>query len=280
MRTTDVAPSSPRALFERWRYLPLLALVAAMWPVWQWLAMRAMSDASDAWALLSLATALALLWRSDARRPPRWSVAVLLVLTYAASYAFVPPLVRALIAMSAVAAACSSLWFGSRMNLPLWGLLLLSPPLIPTLNFYLGYPLRVMVGEITSALLQMNGFAAGRDGTTLLWDGQQISIDAPCSGIRMLWTGMYLSCALAGLQRLDAKRTLVLASFALIVVIIANVLRATALFYIEAGIVPQAQPAHEIIGVMIFVLAAISIGSAAARLRPHDAAEREQAAAG
>lgn len=270
MRTSDAVPSALLAPFERRAYLALIAMVAAFWPVWHWLALRAGDDATDGSALLSIATAATLLWRdgvttTDAR--VRWGVPTLLMLLYAASYPFVPFLVRAAIAMSAIAAVCSSLWFDRRMDVRFCGLLLLSLPVIPSLNFYLGYPLRVVVGELTSVLLQLNGFAAVREGTILLWNGHPIAIDAPCSGIRMLWTGLYLTCALAALQRLNARRTALLGAIALAIVMLANVLRATALFYVEAGVVPQARPAHALIGVVVFALAAISIAGAAARLR-------------
>jgi exosortase len=269
MRITDIVRAR---LLESRRFLPLIALVAAVWPAWAWLTRRMISDPAEAWALLSLATGAVFLWRE---RPTvgaslariRWGLPMALLLIYAASYLSVPPLVRALIAMSAIAAACSEVYLGKRMDLRLWGLLLLSLPLIPTLNFYLGYPLRVVVGEMTSALLHMNGFAAIREGTILLWADRRISIDAPCSGIKMLWTGMYLSCALAALQRLDAKRTIVLGAIALVVVILANVLRAAALFYVEAGLVPEAQSAHSRIGVIVFVFAAAALVAVATKLR-------------
>jgi exosortase len=170
---------------------------------------------------------------------------------------------RALIAMSALGAACGSL--------SLTGLLLLAVPLVPTLNFYLGYPLRVVVGEAASILLRLNGFAVIREGATLLWNSQQISIDAPCSGVKMLWTGMYLSCTLAALQRLGATRTVMLCAMAFAIVMIANVLRATALFYVESGVVAQARSAHESLGVVAFVFAAAVIAVVARRLRPHGA---------
>lgn len=271
MHTAGAMRSSLPAPLERRPHLPLIALVAAIWPVWSWLAMRAAHDAGDAWALLSLATAVALLWRDRLEVRPahvRWGAPTLLLLIYAASYPFALPLVRALIAMSALAAACSELFLGRRMDLRLWGLLLLALPLVPSLNFYLGYPLRVLVGEATSFLLQMNGFAAVRDGATLLWNGKQVSIDAPCSGIKMLWTGMYLSCALAALLRLDARRTVMLGAISLALVMMANILRATALFFVEAGIAPEAQPAHALIGVVVFVGAAVAIAGMAVRLRP------------
>ena len=245
----------------------IAVVIAAVWPVWWWIAGRATHDSGDAWALLSLATAVAVSWRDRAhvgRREGRWGLTIALMLIYAASYPFVPPLVHALIAMSALGAACGSL--------SLTGLLLLAVPLVPTLNFYLGYPLRVIVGEAASMLLRLNGFAVVREGATLLWNGQQISIDAPCSGVKMLWTGMYLSCTLAALQRLGTWRTVLLGSLAFLIVMIANVLRATALFYVESGVVAQAQSAHESIGVVMFVLAAVAIAAAAAGLRGRDVA--------
>jgi exosortase/archaeosortase family protein len=90
----------------------------------------------------------------------------------------------------------------------------------------------------------------------------------------MLWTGMYLSCTLAALQRLGALRTVMLGALAFAIVMIANVLRATALFYVESGVVAQAQSAHESIGVVVFVLAAIGIAAAATRLRHAGATRR------
>ncbi len=259
MRISDVARSLQLALLERREYLPLAVLIVAFWPVWLWLATRMACDPADAWGLLSLLTAVVLLWRNRTSAHGQWGLPMLIVLIYIATYAFVPPLVRALLAMSAIAALYRKMWF--------WGLLLLTPPLIPSLNFFLGYPLRALVGEATALLLQMNGFAAIREGSVLLWNEQQVSIDAPCSGIKMLWTGMYLSCALAGLRRLNTVQTLLLGALAMLIVMSANVLRATALFYVEAGIVPQAEPAHALIGVVVFVLAAVAIAAAAAKLR-------------
>ena len=82
----------------------------------------------------------------------------------------------------------------------------------------------------------------------------------------MLWTGMYLSCTLAALQRLDALRTLMLGALAFAIVMIANVLRATALFYVESGVVAQAHSAHESVGIVVFVFGAVAIAAAAVRL--------------
>ena len=252
------------------KFLPLAALAIAFWPVWRWFFMRAMDTSSDAWELLSFATAAVFLslTRTEAQRTVMSAgLTILLLLIYAAMYQFFPPLLRACVAVAAVAAACSALWFGKRMDLPLLGLLLLSLPVIASLNFYLGYPLRVVVGTATQALLQMNGFAVVREGTLLNWNGQLVSIDAPCSGIKMLWAGLYLSFTLAAFFRLDSRRTILLGVLAIAGVLLANILRATALFFVEAHVVLLAREWHTGIGVIVFLFAALAVAGAAHRLK-------------
>jgi exosortase len=260
------APSEPQR--ARW---PLFALIPGFWPVWSWLAGRAGDDGSEYWGLLGLATAGLLLWRERVSKagvsPVAWFAMSALVLAYAISYAFVPPLVRAILAMTVLAVAGSSVWLGRSLDVRLLGLLLLALPLVSSLNFYLGFPLRAAVGEVAAMLLHMNGLAVVREGTLLVWNQQQISIDAPCSGVKMLWTGMYLTCALGVLWRMSTKRTLVLGTCALVIVLAANVLRTTALFYVETGMLPDAGSVHTFVGAAVFGLAGIAIALAAARLR-------------
>jgi exosortase/archaeosortase family protein len=248
--------------------LLLAALVASLWPVWSWIALRA-ADPGEGWELVSLATAvLFVLLRKPAAPPAAAALALpaLLLLAYAASYPFLPPLLRAAIAMAALAAAASALWFGRPLHLPLAGLLLLSLPLIASLNFYLGYPLRLVVGKATALLLQMNGFAVLAEGSLLVWNGESIAIDAPCSGVKMLWAGAYLAFALAAFRRLDAIRTSILAVLAAAAVVAANVLRAAALFYVEAGIIRPPGDWHAAIGVAVFVVAAVAVAAGASAL--------------
>ena len=244
----------------------LLTLIAAFWPVWHWYALRASDASGEAWELLALATAaLFVFLRRDETAPQRMRLGlpVLLLLIYAASYAFLPPLLRAALAMSALAAACSAIWFGQRLHLALWGLLLLSLPLIASLNFYLGYPLRVIAGVVTAALLQMNGLAVIREGTLLNWDGQLIAIDAPCSGVKMLWAGLYLCFTLAAFLRLDGRRTALLSLLTLAAIVLSNILRATALFYVETGLAALPKQWHAGIGVVVFLMTALAIASVA-----------------
>lgn len=256
------------------RLLPLGVPIAAFWPVWHWISVRALDDSGDAWELLSLATVLLLLIRTPLpaqHRDIRLLLPTVLLLLYAATYPFLAPLLRACIAITAVAVVCSELWFGKRMQLSLWGLWLLALPVIASLNFYLGYPLRVVVGTAAQALLQMNGFAVVREGTLLNWNGQLISIDAPCSGVKMLWAGLYLSFALAAFLGLDGRKTALLGAVAVGMVLLANIMRATALFFVEANILLLDQAWHTGIGVIVFVFAALAIAAAAHRLKAGEA---------
>lgn len=80
------------------RFLPLAALIAAFWPVWSWISVRAMDDSGDAWELLSLATVMLLLASTPARaRRDGVAIAIPIVLLtiYAATHPFLPPLLRA-----------------------------------------------------------------------------------------------------------------------------------------------------------------------------------------
>jgi hypothetical protein len=87
-----------------------------------------------------------------------------------------------------------SVWcFGKTFYVGLWSLLLLSLPSVASLEFFLGYPLRVLVGEATAFLLQMQGLDVWREGVCLHFGEKLIWIDAPCSGIKMLWFGLFLA---------------------------------------------------------------------------------------
>lgn len=278
-----------RALTYSWRrpskrLLLLAALVSATWPVWRWMVYRFADGSGDTWELLAALTAVAVMVRDRESRPPaadpslpaapavsammarnqRPSVVSLslpaaFLVIYAASYSFLSPLPRGMLAMAAIGTAISALWYGRRIDVAVCGLLLISLPVMASLNFYLGYPLRVAAGTMTEALLQMNGIAALREGAQLQWNGQSIAIDAPCSGVKMLWTGAYLSFSLSAMMRLSAPRTVALTLLTVVVVIIANAIRATSLFYVEAGIFEGPELLHDAIGLVMFAFAAVMV---------------------
>ncbi|HKG47805.1 MAG TPA: archaeosortase/exosortase family protein [Pyrinomonadaceae bacterium] len=245
------------------RLLLILGLqVLAFWDVWQWYVSRAVYSWDQPWGVLALVAAFVFLAAS--RKPwPQTERSLLLptffVLLYAATYLPFGPLPRATVAFTGLAVTTSSLRFGKSFHPGLFGLFYLSLPTLPTLQFFGGYPLRVVVAELTAPILRMSGFAVISEGTCLNWAGQMIWIDAPCSGIKMLWVGLFLTFVVLCLYELPLLKTLLLLPLAGVVIMAANVFRAVALFYLEAGVLSMPSWGHEYAGVIAFVLEAAGI---------------------
>lgn len=242
----------------------------AFWDVWRWYVSRAVYSWDQPWGLLAFVAAFAFLFVSKKPLPAAERsllVPAFLVFVYAATFFFLPPLARAIIAFTALAATLSSLRFGRPFHPGLFGLFYLSLPAIPTLQFFGGYPLRLVVAGLTAPILRIAGFAVVTEGTCLNWGGKLIWIDAPCSGIKMLWVGMFLTFVLLCLYELPAVKTLFLLLLAFVVIILGNVFRAVALFYIEAGVLSMPSWGHDYAGVVAFVLQAAGIISIMFMLR-------------
>lgn len=246
----------------------LLAVeLLAFWPVWRWYVHRLNDQSDEAWGIVALVTALTFIFRhkrengSAFSAPLRLMLPATLLLCYSLSYHFLSPLPRAAIAVTAIAATISAMRFGRRLHPGVWGLLLLALPVVASLQFYLGFPMRAVVARLAAPMLQINGFAVTAVGASLNWNGDPILIDAPCSGVKMLWTGFYLTCALACYFKLDAGRTALACVAAIAAIVIGNTFRAAALFYVESGAanLPLPDWTHEGVGVVIFAATAIAI---------------------
>lgn len=245
------------------RLLLIVGLQAiAFWDVWRWYVSRAAYSWDQPWGVLALIAALVFLLAS--RKP--WPQAdrslltpTLLVIVYAATYLSFGPLARATVAFTALAVTTSSLRFGRSFHPGLFGLFCLSLPTLPTLEFFGGYPLRVVVAQITAPILRLSGFAVIPEGTCLNWAGRLIWIDAPCSGIKMLWVGLFLTFVVLCLYELPLLKTFLLLPLVGVVILATNVFRAVALFYIEAGVLNAPSWGHEYAGVIAFVLEAAGI---------------------
>jgi exosortase/archaeosortase family protein len=84
----------------------------------------------------------------------------------------------------------------------------------------------------------------------------------------MLWAGLLLTLMGCVLFRFGALKVTIALALSLLLAIACNVLRAASLFYVEAGLIPQA-PAwwHEGIGIAAFTLSAITTLWLLTRLR-------------
>jgi len=227
----------------------------ACWPVARWYIARMSDGSDDPWGLAALAAAAIYAprfgWAEPLRRSSVWLLCGL-VGVYAAGYAFLPPLVHALLAVTAIGVAAGR----RRFPLAWWSLLVLSLPIVATLQFYLGFPLRLATTALCVPLLRLGGLHVVAEGTALHWAGETVIVDAPCSGIHMLWTGLFLAASLACWQRLETRQAFRLLQRASLTVFVANVLRATALFCIESKLWPSPSWAHEGVGLVLFGAAA------------------------
>jgi exosortase/archaeosortase family protein len=136
----------------------------------------------------------------------------------------------------------------------------------------LGYPMRLVSAALTVGLLQAHGLSVARQGTFLVWRDELIQFDAPCSGVSMLWAGLLLTLMGCVLFRFGVIKVMIAVTLSLVLAITCNVLRATSLFYVEAGLLPQAQAWwHEGIGIAAFTLSAAVTLWLLMRLRGHEA---------
>jgi exosortase/archaeosortase family protein len=246
--------------------LAAAVVMLATWDAWRWYLVRVSAAPEEALALVLavvLLGALAVTRKSapvPPRAPPLCTTASLLA-AYAASYAVLPPIARAGIAGAAVLLCCYFAAFRRRPPLASYGLTALALPVLPSLQFTLGYPMRIISAALAVPLLQAHGLDVARQGTFLLWRDEMIQFDAPCSGVIMLWAGLLLTLMGCVLLRLHALKAIAAMAVSLALATACNVLRAASLFYIEAHLVPQA-PAwwHEAIGIAAFmVMAALTV---------------------
>jgi exosortase/archaeosortase family protein len=258
-----LAMSLARALPCRPVTLPPLAWLAihaaALWPHGLWAARRLADGSDDPLGLAALAALLLWLLRAQPtlRALPRlaWlGAAAGLSLAATAALFAAPPLVAGLIAVLALWAHLAA-WLPERSpRAALAGLSLLALPLVASLQFYVGWPLRAFTAQFSAWLLQAAGIDAEPVGAAMTVAGQLVIVDAPCSGVQMAWLAYFAACATAVFTaRRDAAfmRRLPLVGLA---VLVGNVLRNTVLVALEARPQGLAPWAHEFIGLVFLVM--------------------------
>jgi exosortase/archaeosortase family protein len=236
-------------------------LLLALWPHWVYVAQRLVDGSDEPWGALALMTVVALLVRDRAQLmlPTRSALVACGVLAVIAAIAdlVMPDLFAAALAMLALGVFVMHAL--RRPAAAIIVLLLLTLPIIASLQFYLGYPLRLMVAHASAALLSIAGWPAEANGASILHEGITVLVDAPCAGIGMLWLGSYAAALLSYLTRASARRTLVNGVVAAQLVLIANIVRNTLLFFPEAGLVDWPAAAHETIGLAAFAAAIVPL---------------------
>jgi exosortase/archaeosortase family protein len=246
--------------------LDWLALHAlALWPHGAYLVQRAIDGSDDPLGLIALAAVAALaVWQHRSLRlTPRlgWLIASMAAALAAngAWWAGVPALLASLLAALSLACALLAWWPAAQPRAPLAGLVLLALPWIASLQFYLGFPLRVITAQLSAWGLQLVGFDAMRSGASMLVNGRLVIVDAPCSGVQMAWLAYFTACAAAaalGLRdRLFARR----AAWVGAIVMAGNVLRNSVLVALEARPGGLSAAAHEAIGLAVLGTVCIAV---------------------
>jgi exosortase/archaeosortase family protein len=245
---------------------------AALAPTWAWMVQRMRDGSDDPMGLLALVALATLAWhrRHELRAAPKlgWlalagagTVLATLLRTGLGVVPAFPPLAAGLVAVLAL--ACGLLAFLPRRvaALPVAGLAVLALPLLSSLQFYAGYPLRVVTAEASRWLLAP-AFSVAREGTSLMIDGRLVIVDAPCSGVQMAWLGYFTACAVALWARRSDRSFMGRLPLVGLLVMGGNILRNSVLIAFEGAGHALAPWAHNTLGLV--VLAAVC--SAIARL--------------
>jgi exosortase/archaeosortase family protein len=265
-----------------WLWLTLLA--AALWPTFWWMGQRMVDGSDDPLGLLALATLGVVVWvhRRALRAAPRlgWlALALVGTLATTATRTYLPDLASALIALLALAAGLVAFLPARVAVAPVLGLSVLSLPLLASMQFYAGYPLRVVTAEASRWLLALMQHEVSRSGSSLMVNGHLVIVDAPCSGVQMVWLGYFTACVVAlytqnhsrqvtqHVHRTFNSRTFLTRLPAVsALVLLGNVVRNTLLVAAEASGWHLPGWAHDAVGLV--VLAAVCGGIAGVMARP------------
>jgi exosortase/archaeosortase family protein len=145
----------------------------------------------------------------------------------------------------------------------LWPLLLLSLPHVPSLQFVMGYPLRVAAAHISAALIP-GVYAVGCG----LGDGKfEVFVDAPCAGAGMLSGMLALSAGAALLFRQRAAGTFLMLAAGTVSALFANAIRAALLYAGHSGMLPiPFQSFESAVGIFCYAAGGFMLTLAACRM--------------
>ena len=234
-----------------------LLIAIAVLPVVSWFVKRLDDGSDEPLGLLALCLALFLAWRdrrSLQTNPRSKTAGALLILTSLLCVGHLPPMLRA-----ALAVAGAGTWFGIHRKPGLMGLLILSLPVVASLQFYAGYPMRVAAAEGAVRILELGGIVLARSGVNIDLAGTSISVDPACSGIRMLWHALAAAMALSAIHRVSWRATVAGGMLAVLLVIPANMFRAAWLVLEESGRFHGSGLSHGNIGLVCFAVVLVPL---------------------
>lgn len=212
--------------------------LAAFWPLLTWYCCRLSDGSEDSLCLLALLTAVLLALMDHGKsavengsvdHSQSWILLSLLLGAYILLAHQAPNLVLAIVMVLTMWLLVGGLRARVTGTPAFLGFLLLSLPVVSSLNFFLGYPLRLAVTHMVTGFLSVYGVSANVSGTSLSIAGHDVNIDAPCSGVHYLWFSAYLSLLLAYAERASFTRTTMMLLVAAMAAFAGNVCRALVL---------------------------------------------------
>lgn len=222
------------------RLSALVAFMAAASPLIPWYIRRVTDDSDEPLGILALLVAVFFAWHRF--RDPRerlevqvypWQLLIgsgAIGLVELSPYGNLP-LFTGLFVIAVLSSAISL----SRGKTGFVALLILSLPLMASLDFYAGYPLRLAAAQLSELLLNLCGMEVERAGVLISDQGSVVGVDPPCAGVRMLWTASFTAAVVATRLRFSCARAAALLVGAVVCVILGNGLRAAVLFFPESG---------------------------------------------
>lgn len=242
---------------------------AALLPTWWWMARRLADGSDDPLGLLALAALAWLVWslRHELRSAPRlgWlalagmgTLAATLLHFGIGPWPAMPPLASGLVAVLALAACLLAMLPKRVAAAPVLGLAVLALPLLSSLQFYAGFPLRVITAEASRWLLAP-AFEVQREAASLIVDGRLVIVDAPCSGVQMAWCGYFVACSLALWAGHANRHFLARLPLVGLIVLAGNILRNSVLVAFEGAGLSLAPWLHEAIGLVLLAAVCMAI---------------------
>lgn len=235
---------------------PWILLALASWPTLAWYATRMSEGVGDdrcGLVALGLAIAFALTERTSPPRPVRGGAVALVVLAYAVVARFAAPLFGAgalVVAVVMLARAQGS----TIARRPAWIVMCaLALPILASVQFYCGYPLRTCASSIAAQVLSIAGIDAVADGTVLVVRGARVFVDEPCSGVKTLWTSALFTSAVALRCRLTGRTALWFSGIAATCAAFATLARTVILTLLESGAEPVPIAMHQGVGWAVFL---------------------------
>ena len=214
---------------------------ASFWSTWYWFVERIFDNSDEPIGILSACALLALVFikKKKSESSPYSAInigaAAFFYLAYILSFTLVSKLASATLATLTLCFTINALIVP--LSLAETTLALLSLPVVASINFYLGFPLRVIVAKLASILLAFAGIMAQPHGALLTYNEKLVYVDAPCSGVKLLWFALFITAFLSSYLSASTKRTLIYLSIAFLLSIFANGLRVTSLFYLECDLI-------------------------------------------